>query len=478
MQSKRIAVIGAGISGLACAWRLAELQRRDRRDFEVLLFEAGVRPGGHIQTQKENGFILEKGPDSFISEKPAVLGLCENLGISSEIIGTENRHRRVFVAKNGRLVALPEGFYLIAPVDAVAFLRSPLFSAAGKIRMMLEPFVRRRASLADESIGGFIRRRFGREALERVGQPMLGGIYAGDPEHLSLAATLPRFRELEKNYGSVIRGLRNGALKKEKARQNFQGPRYGLFLSFREGMQTLTDAIASKLPAGCVRLNARIKEIFFMRRETGPSWRLTDEENQAEFFDALCLAVSARQARFLLAGAAPELAGALGKIPYQSVATLNLAYRTESIAHPLDGFGFIVPKSENRSMIACTFSGRKFKYRSPDGYTLLRVFVGGYAGKRYFEMDDESLKAAVHKDLSALLGIKKPALFSLLSRYPDSMPQYQMGHLDLVSQIRGRLNDHAGLYLTGSAYSGAGISDCVADAEAKAERIYEDLFPK
>lgn len=468
----RVAVVGAGVSGLVCTLKLLELKEKVPDALQVTLYEASGRTGGTIETEKRDGFILEKGPDSFISEKPWALDLAGKLGLQSEIIGTNERFRKSFIVRNKKLVALPQGFYLVAPTDIGAFLTTPLFSLGGKLRMMMEPFIPKRDH-ADESISSFIRRRFGQEALERVGQAMIAGIYTGDPENLSLSAALPRFKELEKKYGSVIRGLIREPKDKKATFAAARGPRYSLFLSFREGMQTLTNEIQKRIPEEVLRLNSPVEELRFDSRLK--KWHLSLESASAEIFDAVFLTVSAGQAARLLSQTAPTIAKRLNPILYESVATINLAYRRQELSHPLDGFGFVVPRVEGSPLVACSFSGTKFENRAPRDFVLLRAFVGGAFGRRYFEMDDLDLTRLVEQELSKLLGIEKSPLFSLVSRYPRSMVQYGVNHLELVRSIEEDLKNFEGLFLTGSAYRGVGIPDCIHDAEMQAQMFWREF---
>src|SRR3989338_8856849 len=473
MEKPKVAVIGGGISGLVCVFKLLELKEQNKKDFEVLLFEKEMRLGGTIETLEKDGFTLERGPDSFISEKPWGVELCNKLGIQNEIIGTRNENRKSFIVRRKKLIPLPEGFYLVAPTQMKAFLRTPLFSFPGKLRMMMEPMVPRNSSDADESVACFLRRRFGNEALERVGQPMLAGIYTGDPETLSMTATMPRFRELEKKYGSVLKGLLQAAENKSEKLKEAGGPRYSLFLSFKRGMETLTRALAARLPQGTARLGAGIKEIS-RDKFSGP-WRIVLATGQISVADAVCLTTSARSAAGFLNNTSQSLSKKLGFITYESVATVNLAYRRDPITHTLDGFGFVVPRTEESVLVACSFSSQKYDFRAPEGAVLLRAFVGGAFGREFFNRDDGELLDKVKKELAELLGIKAEPLFTVLRRYPDSMVQYRVGHLELVREIEAECEKLPGLFLTGSSYRGVGIPDCIHDAERTAARILDYL---
>ncbi|MBI3252786.1 MAG: protoporphyrinogen oxidase [Candidatus Omnitrophica bacterium] len=470
-----VAIIGGGIAGLACAHRLRELSAHPERSegsaLEFKIFESGPRLGGPIETEKRDGFLLEKGADSFISEKPAALRLCERLGISSTVINTEENNRRIFIVKDGRLVSLPEGFYLVAPGKVRSFLASPLFSWPGKVRMLLEPWAPPKYSADEETVAAFLRRRFGTEALARVGQPMLAGIYTGDAERLSMNAVMPWFLELEKKYGSVTRGLRKNLKDKKRDWDAVRGPRYSLFLSLNEGMGALIRALVSKLPPESVFLNCRIKNISYDHEKK--VWVLLDEKGTRHTADAVCAAVPPRAAGDFLNIHNQLNINELYHFEYESLAAIHLAYKKEQFRRPLSGFGFISPRLEKNPLIACTFSSQKFKNRAPEGFELLRAFVGGAFGKNFYEKEDADLMGLVGENLSALLGIKGRPVFSALHRHPRSMVQYTLGHRSRVEKIREEARRFPRLFFAGSAYDGVGIPDCVKSGETAAEEIFE-----
>jgi oxygen-dependent protoporphyrinogen oxidase len=351
--------------------------------------------------------------------------------------------------------------------------------------MALDLFLPRRAgALADddESLAEFVRRRFGREALERMAQPMVGGIYTADPEQLSLRATMPRFLDMERAHRSIILSMWRARRRAATDTRGTSGARYSLFLSFDGGMQTLTDALAAALPHGTARLNTTVEAIDF-DRETR-QWRLrvrasetssgaSDASAACETItaDALCLALPAYASARLLGGIDSELAAELAAIPYASTATVNLAFRRADIPHPLDGFGFVVPFVERRKMLACTFSSVKFAGRAPAGHALLRAFVGGALQPEMYALDDAQMIAAVRADLRALLGIERAPLFAHVERWPRSMAQYHLGHLARVARIRRRLQNLPTLQLAGNAYGGAGIPDCIRSGHAAAKEM-------
>lgn len=484
---RRIVIIGGGITGLAAAHRLVELCRQSRQPSEVLLLEAGTRLGGVIRTYQRERFLLEAGADAFISEKPEAVELAKRIELGKHLIHTEPQHRRSFIVRKGTLRPVPNGFQLIAPSRLWPFVRSGICSWTGKARIALELFVPRGRSAAssdseDESLAEFVRRRLGREALERIAQPMFAGLYTADPEKLSLAATMPRFLEMERQHGSVIHGLR----KDRSPNSGTSGARYSLFLSFNRGMQVLVDRLAERIAEcrmrnaelsnqrdSCIQLDTSVESLWLETRseDNTPRWRMTTSRNETITADAVCLAVPAYVAAHLLRNVDAELAAQLGAIRYSSTATVNLAYRRADIQHPLNGFGFVVPFIEKRTLMACTFSSVKFARRAPADHALLRAFVGGALQPRMFELDEGEMVRGVCEDLRELLGIQKPPLFALLEKWPGSMPQYHVGHINLVKRIEQRAARLPGLELAGNAYGGPGIPDCVRSGEAAAGKI-------
>ena len=339
--------------------------------------------------------------------------------------------------------------------------------------MLAEFFMPRRRSGEDESIGDFVRRRFGRECLERAGQAMLAGIYTGDPDTLGILATLPHFREWERRYGSVLRGLwkekRNAGGDLEKT----SGPRYGLFVSFKAGMQTLTDVLSKKIPSGTFRLNTAVKKISWDASKN--SWRIGTTPGEVLNAHVVCCALPARATKEIFKENLPEISDELSKIRYESVAIVHLAYRDDQCSRLPEGFGFVTPRVEKRAVIACTFVDQKFEGRAPKGFKLLRAFVGGAFGSEHYEKRDSELLEEAEKDIRALAGVDGKPLFRLLQRHPASMVQYSVGHLDWLDKVRRLVDAHTGLFLTGASYGGVGIPDCVHDAAIQAEKIVEGI---
>ena len=466
-MAKRIIVVGGGIAGLAAAHHVMELARAHGQDVTLFLLEARDRLGGTIATELVDNFIVEGGPDSFLSEKPWALELCGRLGLTRGLVGTDDRYRRTFVVSRGRLHPLPDGFQLLAPTRFWPFVASSLFSWPGKLRMALDLALPRGRQPGDESLGSFVRRRLGREALERVAQPLVAGIYTADPDRLSLAATMPRFLEAERQHRSVVLALWRAARSAGPESRRGSGPRWSLFVTFQEGMEVLVRALAERLPPESVRLKQSVWQI--LRQAT--TYTVFCEDGTQMEADAVIVATEAHRAAGTVRALDPQLARMLDAIPYASSATVSLAYRRDDIGHPLDGFGLVVPASEGKTLLACTFSSVKYPGRAPDGYALLRAFVGGALGARHLDCADQSLVEAVQRDLRPLIGLRGAPVFSRVHRYERAMPQYEVGHLQRVSAIETRLLSFPGLALAGAGYRGVGIADCVHSAERAAEAV-------
>lgn len=471
---KRAIVIGGGITGLSAGYRLKREAEKRGIPLALTLLEASSRVGGVIQTEHRNGFIVEHGPDAFISTKPWAKELCEELGIADQLIGTNSKVRRSFVVRKGKLLPVPEGFYMMAPGSFGPFLKSPIFSWRGKFRIAFDLFISRSSDIDDESVADFVRRRLGREAFERMAQPMIGGIYTSDAENLSLKATFPRFLEMEREHGSIIKALLTQKRKATQTSRGTSGPRYSLFLSFETGMQTLVDTLAENL-TGCIRFQSRVDTIQQKESETG--WHVCLDDGAMLEADILCIALPAPQTSKILTNVLPQLSEKLSVIPYTSSATVNLAFRQEDVLHPLNGMGFVVPTTEQLNLVGCSFSSVKFENRAPVDHVLLRAFVGRNAveGGRDENMNQKDVVLCVLKDVSQLLDIKADPLFSIVSRHSQSMAQYLVGHQKLVSEIDELATSLSGLTLAGNAYHGIGIPDCIRSGEQAALTLLDTI---
>ena len=475
MQPVRVIVIGGGLSGLTAAYRIHERSRTFRRPVELTVLEARERLGGVIATDRVNGFIQERGPDSFITNKPWAIDLCNRLGLSDQLVETDAHHRRSFVVRNGRLMPVPDGLVLMAPHRLLPILTTPILSWRGKIRFLMDLILPRRDEDGDESMASFVRRRLGREALDRLIQPLVAGIYTADPNDLSLKATLPQFLAMERDHRSLIlAGLRESRRRGPRHHERqASGARYGMFVTLRDGMDTLPRSLAAALRPGTVRTDVAVRRVC--RNEPISPWLVDLLDGPPIEADAVILATEAHAAARLLDYQDPALALQLRAIPYASSIIVNVAYRRDQVSHPLDGFGVVVPATENRSILAVSFLSVKFPNRAPAGTVLLRVFIGGATRPEQFELDDGAIRQLVERELADLIGTSGQPLFMEIRRHPRSMPQYNLGHLDRVASIRRNLAKYSRLYLAGVAYDGVGIPDCIHAAEMTADALLDSL---
>ncbi len=472
-MSARIVIIGGGIAGLAAAHHARELMQQKSLDLEIKLLEASSRLGGSITTEYIDDFLVEGGPDSFITEKPWALRLCERVGLTPRLVSTQSAFQKIYIVHRGKLQLLPEGFFLLAPTRLWPFIQTPLFSWSGKLRMACELFLPRGQANDDESLGSFVRRRFGREALERVAQPLVGGIYASDPDQLSLSATMPRFKEMERARRSVSWAMWSEQRRRARKGPGGSGARWSLFVTLRGGMQELIETLGQRLPEGSVHVNTPVTRL--VRNESKKPWRIETGGKDSIEADGVILAAPAYRSSEMLSSIAPEAAQALSQIAYASTATASFGYRREDFPGALDSFGFVVPAIENRKIMACTFSSVKYPGRAPEGRVLLRAFIGGMLQPELFHDDDPTIEKNVRAELADLLGVRAAPLFSRIWRHPRSMPQYHVGHGKLVQRIESALEPFPGLALAGSAYHGVGISDCVRTGEEAAAAVIQQL---
>lgn len=473
-ESNTFVVIGAGISGLAAAHRLRELAGPA---VNVTLLEASNDYGGVIRTVDHDGFLLDTGPDNFITTKPWALELSRRIGLEQELLPTSSLHKRAMVVRRGRLLPVPEGFLLMAPTRWWPILTTPIFSIRGKLRMALEMVLPRRRMKQDEdeSLTSFVTRRFGREALERLVQPLMSGVYTAVPETLSLRATMPQFLRMESEHGSVIRGMR---LTAREHRSTDAGARYSMFMTYRRGMRSLVDALVDRIGRCHIQMNTRVTQITAEKTDSSLSkakWRVHLMDGRSLLASGVIVAGAAHVGSALLRDVDHEVAGALSEIPYAAAAVVHMAYRREAIAHAMDAFGFVVPRCEKRSIIAASFSSVKYAGRAPEGFILMRVVMGGGLQPHLMSHDDAELVRLAHADLSDLLRIKGDPHFSVVHRHHGVMPQYQVDHLQRVASINNRMRFHTGLELAGNGYEGVGIPDCIHAGEMAAERLLADL---
>jgi protoporphyrinogen/coproporphyrinogen III oxidase len=464
----RIAIVGGGIAGLAAAYQL-ERERAGGAAADYSLFEAGERLGGSLATEIVDGAVLECGPDSFLTEKPAAAELCRELGLGGELIPSNDGARKTYIVVRNRLVALPDGLMFLVPTRLLPTALTPLFSLPTKVRMAMELLRTPRANRGeDEAVAALVERHYGREAVDRLADPLLAGIYGGDAAQLSARAVLPRLVEMERQYGSLTRGMLAAHRKMRAVAQSKNGAKNGsgpaarpIFTTLRGGMRQLTEALAARLDSTSVHLSAPVTAI-----EKDPDgWRV-EAGGFVMVYDALIVASPAWAAGALLSPVDAALGGELAAIPYSSSITVNLVYDERKLGRLPEGFGFLVPPSEGRAMLACTFAHRKFLGRTPPGKAVFRAFLGGMKNEDLLAETDAALVAIARRELREILGEKAMSAavepeHTQVSRWRRAMAQYAVGHKERVERIAARVAALPGLRLVGNAYDGIGIPDCI-----------------
>jgi oxygen-dependent protoporphyrinogen oxidase len=456
----RIAIVGGGISGVTAAWQLAKLGATD-----VVLYEASPRLGGTVETVRKDGFVVETGPDGWVSEKPWARELALELGLGDELIGSKDEGRVTHIVQSGRLVAMPDGMRMMVPTDLSALNGSPLFSDEARVAYAQEPEraaeLKGSAPADDESIASFVLRHFGKEVLTKVAAPLLGGVFGGDVERLSMRAVMPQFVAMERESGSLVLALAGKA-----------GSAGGtVFTSLRGGTGRLVERMVEEIPNHWVRLSTVVSGV---KRE-GERWRVASlgdgRADTKEWFDALLLAVPAHIARQFLRVILPRTADLLQM--EASSAVLSALVFTEHFALP-PGFGFLVPRGEGSALMAATFVDQKFPDRVPAGCRIVRGFFGGAMAGELSSKVDSEIAARTLQELQLLLGpLPKPA-FAVTRRWPNSLPQYGIGHLERMAELASVVAEQPRLWLLGNAYRGVGLPDLVRDARAAARQVVSD----
>jgi oxygen-dependent protoporphyrinogen oxidase len=442
-----IGIIGGGITGLAAAYELTV------RRIPFQLFEASARLGGIIQTEHVDGFTIEAGPDSILAQKPAAIALCEALELRNRLIST-NVPRTAFVLKDGRLHALPSPSVLGIPTTWRGLLTYDLLPPLARARLALEPLIRRRRTLEDESVGAFFRRRFGAATVATIAEPLLGGIHAGDIDALSIRSLFPRFVDAEAQHGSVFRAFR----------QQHGSRADGLFRSLVGGMEELVGALEHRLPAASIHRNSPVETIA----PDAGAWRIATRDGTT-LVRAVVLACPAHVVAALIRAIEPRAAELCDEVPYVSTATITLAWPRAAIAHPLDGSGFVVARDASRRRItACTWISSKWSNRAPPGMALLRAFVGGSRDPSVLDLDDDALVELASRELRPILRIEGRPILSRVYRWRRAGAQHNVGQIARVTEIEQRLAAHRGILVAGSGFRSVGIPDCIADGRAAA----------
>jgi len=456
---KRVAIVGGGISGLSAAFTLEQRRRSASENLEYVLYEASSRLGGVLRTDHVDGCIVEAGPDSFLTEKPWAADLCRAVGLGTQLIGSNDAVRKTYILRDGRLVEMPDGLMFMVPTKIWPIAFSPLFSWKTKLRMAREYFHAPVAVESDESVASFVARHYGEEMVDRLADPLLSGIYGGSAKDLSLRAVLPRFAEMEQTHGSLSRAML-------KARKNMPQGQRPLFTSLKNGMEQMVQAVVSFLPPASLLIDTHVQAI---RPDSG-GWKISAGEKSGHF-DSVIFALPTHAAAALLSSVASDLSAELAAIAYTSTITIALGYN-ENVRHALPpGFGFLVPRSEGKRMLAATFVHNKFSHRVPQDRALLRCAIAGANADAVWHLADNEIIRMIRQGLMQILSVRAEPLFTRVYRWKSAMAQYGVGHLERLERIERLRRQLPGLALAGNGYGGIGIPDCVRSGRDAANQF-------
>ncbi len=461
---KRIAIIGGGISGLSAAFAI-EQQRRSGADVEYVLYESSSRLGGVLRTEHIDGCVVEAGPDSFVTEKPWAADLCRALGLGDQLIGSNDADRKTYILTRGRLVEMPDGLMFMVPTKILPTGLSPLFSWRTKLRMTQELFHPPRAVDHDESVAAFVERHYGSEMVDRLADPLLSGVYGGEAANLSVRAVLPRFAEMERTHGSLGRAM---LAARKKMRAGPRKPAPPLFTSLKDGMQHLAETVVSRLTPSALLMGATVQAV----QPQAGGW-LVSAGLQSDQFDAVIVALPALAAAQVLQLASAELSAELAAVQYSSSITVGLGYDREVRQSLPPGFGFLVPRSEGKRLLAATFVHNKFPHRAPDDRALLRCFFAGANAENVWPLADEQIIGIVRNELQQIVGLRAEPLFARVYKWKSAMAQYGVGHLDRLDRIERLRQSLSGLALAGNGYRGIGVPDCVRSGGHAAKSLIQ-----
>lgn len=458
-EARKIIVVGGGITGLTAAYYVRKRLKEAGCTADVTLVEGAEKLGGRIHTLRKEGFVIEKGPDSFLARKLPIIELSRELGLEGELTGTNPEAKKTYILRDGTLHPMPAGLVLGIPTDIEPFMRTGLVSAKGKARAMMDLVLPKKEDDSDESLGHFLHRRLGKEVLDQIVEPLLAGIYAGDTYALSLQSTFPQFGEMEQQYRSLIYGMISNRKKSQQEALNLPAPgRNSVFLTYKNGLQTLVERLEEVLreEGVTIRTGTKVTEL----RKEGDLYEVGYEGGQWETADSVILTLPTYHSAELL-GDHPSV-DKLKAINYVSVANVVIAYREKDANVKFDGSGFLIPRSEGRSITACTWTSTKWLHTAPEGRVLLRCYVGRSGEEDWVHLTDEEIVAKVRKDVAELMGITAEPLFYEVTRLYRSMPQYPVGHLEHVRELRSDLAERMpGVYVTGAGFHGVGLPDCI-----------------
>jgi len=465
---KHLVIIGGGIAGLSAAYYLEQKTQAAGQATLLTVLEAAPGWGGKITTDRQDGFVIEGGPDTFLATKPWGVALCRELGLEERLHGTNPEKKHTYVLHQGRLEPLPDGLTMMIPTRFGPMIRTNLLSWPEKARMGLDFFMPPQPLNGDESLGSFVSRRLGRPAYERLIEPLMSGIYAGDGDQLSLKSTFPYLRDLELQHGGLVKGALATRRKMARKGKSVPGSR-SAFLTPTTGLAEIVEALVGRLQASGVDLRAATRVDRLSRLQD--HYRVEMENGELLQADGVILATPAYAAGELLAELDASLAQDLQAIPYASTATVSLAYREDDLPRALDGYGYVIPRREGRKALACTWTSTKFPHRAPQGYALLRVFVGRAGQEDDLPQDEQSLLALAREELRLTLGIQAEPLLTMVFYWDRAMPQYNLGHPERMARIDTALERLPGLALAGNGYRGIGIPDCIHSGEQAADRL-------
>ncbi|MFD1037684.1 protoporphyrinogen oxidase [Virgibacillus byunsanensis] len=463
-ETKKIVIVGGGITGLSAAFYLQKEIKEKQLDYEVKLVEAGDRLGGKIQTKRKDGFTIEQGPDSFLARKKPAVKLIEELGMSDQLV--RNGTGQSYILVDNKLHKMPSGAFMGIPTRVRPFLFSGIFSPKGKLRAGFDFILPKGKEVSDQSLGVFFRHRFGNELVENLIEPLLSGIYAGDIDDMSLMATFPNFYHVEQEHRSLIKGLQKTMPKPKKS----TGKKPGMFYSLTNGLESIVEQIENQLDEGIVSLNTAVDHIE--KKEHG--YHLLLSNGEAYKADAVIMATPHYTLSKMFSQY--DFFDTFKDVPATSVANVAMAFDKSAITKDIDGTGFVVSRNSDFRITACTWTHKKWPASTPNGKALLRCYIGRPSDQSVVDLSDEEIKEIVLTDLNKTMNITQAPEFSVITRWKNAMPQYTVGHKERIKKVRNEANKQIpGVFLTGSSYEGIGVPDCIDQGEKAVLDVLEFL---